>query len=140
MANQVLLSKVPARVHRMPGETCLAGEYEHELEKTFGTDLPRFDLVFLGLGADGHTASLFPDDPAIHERTRRVVHVQRPDHARLTLTLPILSAARLVVFLVSGSDKRDALAWLLRSDDIPAARVRANRIVVIADPAAAPNK
>ena len=138
MAWEALLSKVPATVHRMTGETCDAAAYERDLEATFGPGVPRFDLIFLGLGADGHTASLFPGDPALDERERRVVRVGRPDHSRLTFTLPVLSGAKLVVFLVAGSAKREALARLLGGDDVPAARVHADRVVVIADEAAAP--
>jgi 6-phosphogluconolactonase len=139
MAWETLLSKVPAIVHPMPGETCDAAAYEREIEATFGLGVPSFDLIFLGLGAEGHTASLFPGDPALDERERLVVRVARPDHTRLTVTLPVLSAAKLVVFLVAGVAKRDALTRLLRGDDIPAARVHAERIVVIADAAAAPS-
>lgn len=139
MAWETLLSKVPAIVHPMPGATCNAAAYEREIEATFGPGVPRFDLIFLGLGADGHTASLFPGGPELDERDRRVVRVSRPDHSRLTLTLPVLSSARPAVFLVAGAAKREALARLLRGEDIPAARVHAERVVVIADDAAAPS-
>ena len=138
MAEEALLSKVPARVHRMRGETCEAAGYEEELRAVFGTGLPAFDLVFLGMGADGHTASLFPGDPALDEMQRLVVRVARPDHPRLTLTLPVLSASKLAVFLVSGAEKRDALRRVLAGDDLPAARVAAQHVVIIADAAAAP--
>ncbi len=137
MASEALLSHVRARVHRMPGETCDAMGYEKELASIFGPDLPRFDLVFLGLGTDGHTASLFPDNPALDERERWVVRVEREDDARLTMTLPVLSAARTAVFLVSGDAKREALRLLMACADIPAARVAAERVVVLADRAAA---
>lgn len=137
MAWEALLSKVPAVVHRMPAEDCDATAYERELAATFGPGMPQFDLVFLGLGTDGHTASLFPGDAALNECERRVVRVERPDHSRLTLTLPVLSAARLAIFLVTGAAKRAPLAQLLRGDDIPAAWVRAERILVIADDDAA---
>jgi 6-phosphogluconolactonase len=136
MAYETLLSRVEARVHRMPGETCDAAAYEEELTRVFGPGLPEFDLVLLGLGEDGHTASLFPGDPALDEMDRRVVRVVRPDHPRLTLTLPVLSAAKVVMFVVSGESKREALGWLLAGADIPAARVRARRVIVIADEAA----
>lgn len=138
MANEALLSRVPARVHRMRGETCDAAGYEEELHAGFGGGLPAFDLVFLGMGADGHTASLFPGDPALEETRRLVVKVERPDHSRLTLTLPVLSSARLAVFLVSGGDKREVLGRVLAGEDLPAARVAARRVVLIADAAAAP--
>ena len=137
MAREALLSKVPATVHRMPGETCDAGTYERELSKVFGPGLPQLDLVLLGLGEDGHTASLFPGDPALDVTDRWVVRVERPDYSRLTLTLPVLSAAKAVVFLVSGASKRAALQQLLAGADIPAARVRASEQLIIADEAAA---
>ncbi len=136
MANETLLSFVPARVHRMPGESCDAETYERELREFFG-GVPRFDLVFLGLGADGHTASLFPGDAALDEKERWVVRVLRPDHERLTLTPPVLSTARLAVFLVAGAEKRDALRRMTAGEDILANRVSAERVVVLADAAAA---
>lgn len=137
MASEALLSRVRARVHRMRGETCDAAAYEEELERAFGPGLPEFDVVLLGLGEDGHTASLFPDDPALEVTDRRVVRVERPDHARLTLTLPVLSAAKVALFLVSGTSKREPLSRLLEGEDIPAARVEAERVLIIADEAAA---
>ena len=136
MAREALLSLVSARVHRMPGETCDAAAYEADLSRVFGPSLPVFDLVFLGLGEDGHTASLFPGDNALEVTKERVASVQHPDHARLTLTLPVLSAARVALFLVSGQSKREALQRLLAGDDIPATRVRAKRVLIIADEAA----
>ena len=135
MANEALLSKVEANVHPMSG--CDARAYERELAEVFGEGLPRFDLVFLGLGEDGHTASLFPGDPALLERDRRVLPVERPDHGRLTLTMPVLSAARVAMFLVSGVSKIGALQRLLNGEDIPATQVKAERVVVLADVAAA---
>jgi 6-phosphogluconolactonase len=137
-ARETLLSRVPARVHRMHGETCDAAGYEDELRLVFGDGLPTFDLVFLGMGADGHTASLFPGDPALEETQRLVTKVARPDHQRLTLTLPVLSASKLAVFLVSGAEKREALRRVLAGEDLPAARVAARRVVIVGDAAAAP--
>jgi 6-phosphogluconolactonase len=136
MASETLLSKVTARVHRMPGETCDAPAYEEELRAVFGRNLPVLDLAFLGMGADGHTASLFPGDPALEEARRLVVRVARPDHPRLTLTLPVLSASRLAVFLVSGAEKREAMRAVLAGEDLPAARVAARRVIIVADAAA----
>lgn len=138
MAREALLSKAPANVHRMPGETCDAEAYEEELRQVFGAGLPEFDLVLLGLGEDGHTASLFPGDPALEEKERWVMRVERPDHARLTLTLPVLSASKVALFLVLGAAKREALQRLRDGDDIPAARVQAKRVVIVADEGAAP--
>ena len=137
MAYEALLSQVQARVHRMPGETCDAASYEEELTRVFGPGLPEFDLVLLGLGEDGHTASLFAGDLALDITDRRVVRVVRPDHPRLTLTLPVLSAAKVVMFVVSGESKREALGRLLAGADTPATRVRARQVIVIADKAAA---
>jgi 6-phosphogluconolactonase len=130
-----LLSPGP-RVHSMPGARCDADGHELALRKDFGA--LRLDLTVLGLGEDGHTASLFPGDPVLEERIRWVARVERPDHPRITLTLPTLSNARLAVFLVTGESKHAALRKLLDGDaSIPAARVRSDRVLVIADPAAA---
>ena len=137
LADEAWLSKVPARVHRMMGETCHAAAYEGELRAVFGAGTPAFDLVLLGLGPDGHTASLFPGDAALSETERLVVRVVRPDHARLTLTLPVLSAAKVALFLVTGANKAARLRELMNDGDIPAARVLAQRVIVVADAAAA---
>jgi 6-phosphogluconolactonase len=137
MVEETFLSRLDAgpRVHRMPGERCDADGYEAALRSVFGG--LRLDLSVLGLGADGHTASLFPGDPALAEPIRWVARVERPDHPRLTLTLPVLSSSSVAMFLVTGGGKRAALRRLLEGDDIPAARVTAGRVLVLADPAAA---
>jgi 6-phosphogluconolactonase len=137
MAHEALLSKVAAHLHRMPGESCDAAAYERELLDVLGPN-PALDLVILGLGEDGHTASLFPGDPAVEETDRLVVLVERPDHHRLTLTLPVLSTSPVAMFLVEGERKREAVRRLLTGGDIPAARVASDRVVILADPAAAP--
>ncbi|MFN8638456.1 MAG: 6-phosphogluconolactonase [Dehalococcoidia bacterium] len=130
------------RLHPMPFATRDCESYEAVLRERLGA-APALDLAVLGLGADGHTASLFPGDAALEERTRLVVPVARPDYTRLTLTLPMLSASKVALFLVTGSEKRDALRALIEgsaghsSDPIPAARVHASRVIVVADPAAA---
>lgn len=88
---------------------------------------PRFDLVHLGLGEDGHTASLFPGDPALDERQAwvRAVHAVKPPPDRLTLTFPVLNTARAVLFLVQGEGKRRPLAGVMAGDaSLPASRVR----------------
>ena len=136
LAHETLLPHVPARVHPMPGETCDAAAYEAVLRDRLGPH-PALDLALLGLGEDGHTASLFPGDPALDERERLVAPVQRPDFNRLTLTLPVFSASHLALFLVTGRTKRNALRALLEGGAIPAARGRAERVVVVADPLAA---
>ncbi len=122
--------------HDMDGDGCDPDAHEHELRQILGEE-PHLDLAVLGLGADGHTASLFPGDGALAAGDRWVVSVERPDHRRLTLTLSVLSSARVAMFLVAGADKREALRHLLRGDDVPAARITARRVVVVADATAA---
>lgn len=118
----------PGNIHRIPGEepdaARAAGEYEAELRSFFQLsrgEPPRFDLLLLGLGADGHTASLFPGTRAIHERERLVVAhwVDKLGAFRITLTPPVLNAAARVIFLVSGEDKAGALSAVLRGDFEP---------------------
>jgi 6-phosphogluconolactonase len=100
----------------------------------------RFDLVHLGLGPDGHTASLVPGDPVL-EVTDRLVAVTGPyqGHRRMTLTYPALARASQIMWLVTGADKTEPLARLLAGDrSIPAGRVEAGASLVLADTAAAP--
>lgn len=137
MAWEALLSKVAARVHRMAGEGCDPAGYAAELESVFGEGVPRFDLMVLGLGEDGHTASLFANDPALDIKDQLVIRVDRPDHMRLSLSLPVLSAARNAMFLVQGAKKSRALGLLLTGGNIPAALVESESILLIADTAAA---
>jgi 6-phosphogluconolactonase len=101
---------------------------------------PPIDLVHLGLGPDGHTASLFPGSPALDEKERFVVATGDDwhPHPRLTFTFPALARARLVVFTVSGPEKRDAMERIRAGADLPAARVRADRVVWLVDSAALP--
>jgi 6-phosphogluconolactonase len=104
---------------------------------------PRFDVIHLGIGEDGHTASLFPGDPVLEERRAVVcaVHAVKPPPDRLTFTLPVINAARAVLFMVQGASKRHALARVLRSDPaLPASRVQPvdGELHFIVDAAAAP--
>lgn len=136
MTREALLSRVPvpaANIHRMRGEDPdpqqAARRYEDELRAFFGQEPPRFDLVLLGLGEEGHTASLFPGSPALEERERLVAapYVEKLRAYRLTLTLPALNAAERVGFLVSGEKKRAILAQVLygiATPPVPAQRVR----------------
>ena len=126
MASEVLLDHVPvANVHRIKGELSpeeAAEAYEEELRTFFQTeDVPRFDLILLGLGADGHTASLFPETPALEIHDRWVVAnpVPRLNTTRITLTVPVINAARAVIFLVAGEDKAEALKETLEGDADP---------------------
>lgn len=120
------------QVFRMDGEQepeQAAHVYETGLRDHLGDDLPLFDLVLLGLGEDGHVASLFPGTPALHEEDRWVVPAQAPSSSpvrdRLTLTLPVLNSAREVLFVVSGAGKREAVRRALEGDTaLPASHIR----------------
>jgi 6-phosphogluconolactonase len=96
------------------------------------------DLVHLGLGPDGHTASLFPGSPALDESERLVVATgdDLHPHPRLTLTFPAIAQSRLAVFTVAGEGKRDALDRVKAGDAVPAARVSAGRVIWLVDEAA----
>jgi 6-phosphogluconolactonase len=140
MANEALLSKVPARHYPMDGEGCDADTYEDVLSGRFGAEIS-FDFAVHGLGPDGHTASLFPGRPEVDVTDRWVVHVPKagwePFVPRVSLTFPALCASSLGLFLVSGEDKRDTLRRLLAGEDLPAGRISASRLLILADGAAA---
>jgi 6-phosphogluconolactonase len=117
MTNQAMLSKVPlpaAQIHRMEGELdpqVAASRYEAVLRAEFGPGDPVFDLVLLGMGDDGHTASLFPHTQALFEMVRLVVanHVPQKDTWRVTLTWPVINRGREVAFLIEGAGKAQVL-------------------------------
>lgn len=146
MAKRTLLDQLevqPSAVHRMRGELgrdAGAEEYDRELG-----DLARFDLVLLGLGPDGHVASLYPDQPTLDESERRVLGAEaklEPYVDRITLTLPMLRAARAIVFLVAGADKAEAAARAFAGEPsrtTPGSLVRAvsGTTTAVLDPAAA---
>jgi 6-phosphogluconolactonase len=124
MASESLLSKVPipeTNVHRIRAELdgeAAAAEYDQQLVNFFhlgNHDWPRFDLIFLGIGEDGHTASLFPGSQALTETSRRVAAnwVEKFQTFRITLTFPVLNHAAEAVFLVSGSGKAQILSQVL---------------------------
>ena len=138
MARAALLSRAPVpeqNIHPIPTQGLsskeAAARYERELKSFYGADRldplrPLFDAVILGLGANGHTASLFPDAPALFERQRWVVDVAGvAPETRITLTYPPLESSRHVAFLVVGKEKETAFAKLRRDDESqPAARLR----------------
>ena len=135
MARQALLEHVPARVHRMRGEddpAAAATAYERELRELFGAT-PRFDLVLLGMGDNGHTASLFPGLHAVEERERWVVaeYVAEVSMWRLTVTPVVLNAAAEDLFLVAGPDKASMLHRVLEGPRDP--RALPSQVVAPAD-------
>lgn len=136
LARETLLAKAPiphANVHPIPTSGSAEADalaYERELRTALGSD--GFDVAFLGVGPDGHTASLFPGSPGLNVQDRWMVGVPRsprPPHcARVSATLPLLNRAARVLFLVEGAEKRSILARVLEaspseSEDLPAARV-----------------
>jgi 6-phosphogluconolactonase len=130
MATRTMLSKLtlrPDQIHRMRGEdppAAAAAAYESELRKRFGLgdgDLPRFDLILLGLGDNRHTASWFPGDPAVHETQRMVVSVDvdAEPRKRLTMTPPVINNAQRVMFLVAGQGKAAAVKDIIEGPRDP---------------------
>jgi 6-phosphogluconolactonase len=151
-AREALLDHLPhvsmTQVHRMRGEEgdldAAARAYEDEIRTVFGLGgprpLPRFDLIWLGMGPDGHTASLFPGSDALRERRRWVVANWAPERAawRMTLTFPVLNAARDVMVVATGAEKAPAFARVRAGDRrMPASRLRARRTIWLVDAAAA---
>lgn len=142
MASRSLLDRVPIpceRIHRMPGEDPnperAAIEHEHRLREVLGIgrgEVPDFDLVLLGMGADAHVASLFPGDPQVLVDDRLVVPVEHdrdppPRVDRLSLTAPALSAGRATLFVVAGEGKASAVKAALEGPDEPA-RIPVRRV------------
>src|SRR5690349_6463372 len=137
MVNEALVSRAPVppqNIHRVLAEKPLAEEaardYEADLRKFFvegiadrfpGEAIPAFDLVLLGLGEEGHTASLFPHSPALKETKRLVAApwVEKLNTYRITMTLPVLNNGRSVVFLVTGASKAEILRTVMNTDRNP---------------------
>jgi 6-phosphogluconolactonase len=121
MAEETLLNSVPVpkeHIHRMRGELPpqeAAADYERQLQQVYGDDPPRLDIVLLGMGDNGHTASLFPGLQAVHEHERWVMaeYVDEVGMWRITLTPVVLNLARELVFLVAGAGKADMLRQVL---------------------------
>jgi 6-phosphogluconolactonase len=155
MAMKSLLAHVPVpltNLHRIPTDAASPQEsarlYAAELRGFYGAGeldprRPLFSVVLMGLGGDGHTASLFPGDPAVDEEGRWVVGVDRPGLEpfvpRVSLTLPALASTREMLFLVSGKSKRKVVKRVLTGEDLPAARAHAEgELVWLVDRDAAP--
>lgn len=151
VAYQLLIAHLPGvqpeAIHRMDAEQpdldAAALAYEADLRLAFasrGDGVPRFDLIWLGMGPDGHTASLFPESEALTVRDRLVVANWAPAQEawRMTFTYPLLNAAREVLFVVTGDDKAQALRDVQSGESaLPAGRVRAEQTEWIVDAAAA---
>jgi 6-phosphogluconolactonase len=152
MAREIFLDRLaPAdHVHPIPTNTASPDEsaqrYAEILQGFYGgahldPARPLFDLVLMGVGPDGHTASLFPDDPALNETKRWAVGVSKapvePFVPRVTLTLPALASCREMLFEVAGQEKHAILTRLLAGENLPANRARSmNKTVLLADQAA----
>jgi 6-phosphogluconolactonase len=156
MTKEALLSKVPLapeRVHRMEGEldpAVAAARYESTIRNTFrleGAETPTFDLVLLGMGDDGHTASLFPHTEAINDLTDIVTanHVPQKDTWRITLTWPVINQGREVAFLIEGAGKaqvlHDVILGPYQPDTFPSQIIRpsSGHLTLLLDSAAASN-
>src|SRR5581483_5982146 len=152
-ARRLFLDKVGARnVHAIPTDTNYpegaANLYQDTLREFYGAEQldparPLFDLVLMGVGPDGHTASLFPQSRALDEKSRWVVGVRKagmePLVPRVTLTFPALAATREMLFIVDGAGKREILQRVFSGADLPAARAYADgELVWLLDRAAAP--
>jgi 6-phosphogluconolactonase len=119
----------------LPLDECVAAYQRVMSDVVTGAGI---DLIHLGMGPDGHTASLFSGSPTLEAGPGELVAAtEDPNgvnpHPRLTLTLPAINSARLAVFTVAGASKAEAVGWLLRGDDIPAARVHAGRMLWLVD-------
>ena len=126
MANEALLSHVPVttdNVHRIrsenPDAAAVASEYEQTIRAATKQMLPRLDLIFLGLGTDGHTASIFPGSEVLHETERLVAapYVEKFKSYRITMTLPLLNNGASIVFLVSGAEKAEIVKQVIQGEN-----------------------
>ena len=151
MVRTAMLSRAPipaTNIHPVPTEgttpEAAASDYERELKSFYGAERldparPLFDVNLLGLGPDGHTASLFPGTPVLEEREKWVAAVVGPKPTRITLTYPVLESSRHVAFLVAGNEKREIFSRLQRGEStFPAGRLSpTGTLHLFADAAAA---
>ena len=154
MTNEALLSHVPLpseQIHRMEGELdpeVAASRYEAQIRTAFrleGAETPTFDLILLGMGDDGHTASLFPHTEGLDELSRIVIanHVPQKDTWRITLTWPVINQGRQVAFLIEGAAKTDVLVDVLtgpyQPETYPSQVIRpaSGKLLLLLDTAAA---
>jgi len=151
MVREAMLSRAPipaTNIHPVPTEgttpEAAASDYERELKSFYGAERldparPLFDVNLLGLGPDGHTASLFPGTPVLEEREKWVAAVVGPKPTRITLTYPVLESSRHVAFLVAGNEKREIFSRLQRGEStFPAGRLSpTGTLHLFADAAAA---
>jgi 6-phosphogluconolactonase len=155
LAKEALLDALPEEgtpvVHRIPGERgphVGADDYEREIRAVLGEQVPRLDFLLLGLGPDGHVASLYPRQPTLDVRDRAAVGLEeagwKPYVPRVSLTMPVLCAARRIVFLVAGEDKAEAVERCFGpgvepNHDAPGSMVRPvdGELILLLDEAAA---
>ncbi len=134
----------PANIHRIAGEIDpqqASQEYAQEIRKVLGGDTPRFDWILLGMGTDGHTASLFPGQTLLQEPQGICAVAERPDQNRVTLTLDVINRSKRVSFLVTGAAKADRVYDILEKtgegEKLPAAGVGADKVEWLLDQEAA---
>lgn len=149
MAREALLDRLPVKPAVYPVNTQLhspklaADHYEATMRRALtlpgASDWPCFDCILLGMGTDGHTASLFPGEKALQEKAAWAAVAQAPDESyRITLTLPVINAARRIIFLVAGREKTDSFTAIAGGrNDLPAAMVQAAEVTWLLDAAAA---
>jgi len=125
----ILPANIRTAKTNLPLKEC-AADYEQQLKKDFGdSELPSLDLILLGLGPDGHTASLFPNHALLHEKTAWIAHVEdspKPPPQRITFTLPLINKGKHVAFVATGDSKKEVLARILEEDNVPWGSIPAN--------------
>lgn len=151
LAKEELLERLPVQPRIFPVNTAVASpqvaalSYERTMRELFkqygGVEWPCFDCILLGVGADGHTASLFPGDKAVQEIETWATVGQAPNKSyRITLTLPVINAAKKVIFMATGPEKAEVVGAISSGNScFPAAKVQAEKVIWLLDAAAAAN-